>query len=460
VEISKLALTLADFPNPNSWTVKHADIFAPNAMADSLRRAGVVLCNPPFESFTDEERERYNPTETKKPAELLKRVLADLHHSGVLGFVLPYNVVDGRHYATTRKLLAERFASVELTVLPERSFEDAETDIAVLIAKEPIPHGATKVTLRRVQDSPNAWEQFEREQTVSSDYSEHFSNDGAKKGFLLADLPEVWSFLSDHDTLGNVADIHRGIEWRSKITPGLHVRPKPASGYARGVAPSTKFMTFQVPTMKYLNVQEGEQRRNPWKNYDWSKPKAIVPKARVSRGSWRMVAFPDREGVVCHHTFYGVWPKSATYDEVTLSAILNSPVANAFVATREGNRDITREVLRLIPIPSFSPEQRKQLSELITRYQTSISSMDFDMPENAERLLLEIDAVVLDAYRLPPRLERQLLDYFNDNDRKVTHDFGNYYPATFDVFVSLSQYRSPQFATATAGELVRRISAR
>lgn len=461
VEISTLALTLADFPNPNGWNIKQADVFAPDAMKSFLGRAGVVLCNPPFEAFSEKDRARYGATEIKKPAELLKRVLADLHKRGVLGFVLPYNAVDGQSYASTRKLLAERFASLEFTVLPERAFDEAEVDIAVLIATEPIPHRSTRVGFRRVQDSDDAWDRFKREQAVSSDYSENVGVEGARKGFILPDLPEVWSFLTDHETLGAVAEIHRGIEWRREITAGLHVRSKPTEGYALGVAPRTKFAAFQVPTMQYLNVREDEQRRNSWKNYDWSRPKAIAPKARVSRGHWRMVAFPDREGVYCHHTFYGVWPKDARYDEVTLSAILNSPVANAFVATREGNRDITAEVLRLIPVPAFSPAQRKRLHALVTRYQTSIATMPLNLPENAERLLLEIDAVVLDAYHMPPRLERKLLDYFNDNERKVfDHDFRNYYPATFDVFVSLSQYLDPRFAKATVGELLKKVDAR
>ena len=74
-----------------------------------------------------------------KPAELLRRVLADLSPDGVLGFVLPYIAVDGRPYAEIRKLLARRFASLEITELSECSFEDSECDIAVLIAKNPIP---------------------------------------------------------------------------------------------------------------------------------------------------------------------------------------------------------------------------------------------------------------------------------------------------------------------------------
>ena len=371
VEISMLALTLSDFPNPDGWNVKYADVFAPNSMTDFLHRAGVVLCNPPFEPFNDEDRARYQLTEMKKPAELLRLVLADLHPDGVLGFVLPYMAADGRAYASTRKLLAERFASLDLTVLPERSFEDAETDVALLIAKEPIPHTSTRVAFRRVYDSDNAWERFTSEQAVSSDYSESFSTDDARKGLVLADLPDIWRFLADHNTLGDIAEIHRGVEWKHNITDDLHVRSKPADGYVRGVAPKTKFNAFQVPAMRYLNVQKDEQRRNSWEKYDWHKPKAILPKARVSRGRWRMVAFPDRDGVVCHHTFYGIWSKSLKYDEIALSAILNSPVANAFVATHEWSRDITAEVLRRIPAPNFSRVQLERLHALVARYQAA-----------------------------------------------------------------------------------------
>ena len=459
VEISTLALTLADFPNPNGWNIQRGDVFAPHAMTDLLRKSGAVLCNPPFERLNEKDRSRYGATNIRKPAELLQRVLADLNPSGVLGFVLPYIAVDGKAYADTRKLLADRFASLELTVLPERSFEDSETDVAILIAKDPIPHAATRVTFRRVNDSEEAWATFRRDQSVSTSYEEQFSADTARKGLILGDLPEVWSYLSGHRRLGELAEIHRGVEWRSRITPQLHVRNDPADGYMLGVPPRSKFNAFQVPSMKYLNVDPQEQRRNSWQ-YDWSKRKAILPKTRVSRGPWRMVSFADRAGVVCHHTFYGVWSKSEQYDEVILAALLNSPVANAFVATREGNRDITAEVLKLIPVPTFSRAARNQIHDLVGRYEDSIGQLAFDSPEDPEWLLKNIDAAVVGAYRMPPRLERTVLDYFNDNDRKVGHQFHNYFPATLDIFVSLSEYLDEKFARTTVGELLRNAKVR
>jgi tRNA1(Val) A37 N6-methylase TrmN6 len=119
VEISRLALTLADFPNPGGWDIAPKDVFEPGALTYYLPRTGVVLCNPPFEDFDKEERERYHTASTKKPAELLQRVLRDLHPDGVIGFVVPRNFLDGQGYAQIRKSLAARFATLDLTVLPD-----------------------------------------------------------------------------------------------------------------------------------------------------------------------------------------------------------------------------------------------------------------------------------------------------------------------------------------------------
>jgi len=452
VEISMLALTLADFPNPNGWDIQRADIFEPHAMTGLLQKSGVVLCNPPFEAFSEDDKRAYKPTDSRKPAELLRRVLADLHPAGVLGFVLPYLVVDGRAYADIRRLLADRFASLELTVLPERSFEDAESDIALLIAKDPIPHQTSKVAFHRVFDNDLDWGNFKRDHLVSSSYEEHFTPHTAKKGLALSDLPEVWSFLSDHRRLQEVAEVHRGIEWH-QIIPELHLRDTEAPNFMLGVPPRAKFGAFEIPALKYLNMDPLVQRHNSWKR-EWSKPKVIVPKHRVSRGRWRMVAFADHTGLVCYEAFFGVWPKSPQYDETLLAALLNSPLANAFVA-REGSRNTTAEVIKLIPVPTFSRVEAERIHELVNRYENVISRSRFEASDDPEKLLKSIDAAIVEAYRLPPRLERSLLDYFNDQDRKVAHSFHNYFPATFDVYVHLSQYLDERFSRSTVGELLK-----
>src|ERR1019366_6990062 len=45
IEISRLVLTLGDFPNSNGWEIAQANIFNDRVAADYLKRSAVVLCN-------------------------------------------------------------------------------------------------------------------------------------------------------------------------------------------------------------------------------------------------------------------------------------------------------------------------------------------------------------------------------------------------------------------------------
>ena len=463
VEISALALTLADFPNPNGWDIAHGDVFD-DAVSDSyLQRAAVVLCNPPYSDFDPNERSQ-SPY-VQRPAAVLDQVLKHLHPEGVLGFVLPRIFVDGRGaYAEIRERIAKRFASVEITVLPDRAFPDADSEIALLIAIDPIPHKALHVISRKVNDNPSAWADFEASHQVSCEYAAEFSFDSAEQSLLIPELPEVWNFLDSYPKLDNVAEIYRGIEWNIPLTENGRetgnrsqlVKNERTDGFREGIAPQTDFKMFEQPQTAYLNFRPEMQRGGPWR-HAWEKPKAILNKAARSRGRWRMAAFPDSKGLACYQTYFGVWPTSTSQDEWTLSAVLNSPVANAFVATREGKTDVTKETLLLIPVPIFTEAQRAKLLDLIKQYQQITSAVPLEgVRGDAEWLLKQIDATVLAGYRMPPRIERQLLDFFRDQDRPIRHPFSEYFPQDFSMYFSLSDYLSPDFASASVGELLKR----
>jgi hypothetical protein len=465
VEISTLALTLADFPNPNGWNVQLGDVFEPGVLSSYLKRAGVVLCNPPFADFTREERRRYEVRSTKKPVELLNRVLDDLHPQGVLGFVLPRLFIDGRGYAEVRKRISERFATLHIASLPDRAFT-ADVEIALLIATDPIPHSSCQVSMRTVSDTPHAWREFELRHEGSKERHRTFSMEQAQHSLSLPELTEVWSYLTRYPALQDHADIGRGLEWNEPLrikgketgNRNKFVKPQPTEGYILGVAPLTKFHVFQVPEMSYLSAKPEDQRGSAWKR-EWARPKAILNKSARSRGAWRLAAFPDAIGLACYQTFIGVWPRSDRYDEWALAAILNSPVANAFVAVREGKTDVTIDTLRRIPVPRFTQTQAARLREMIILYQSAIRlplEGGESSGEAAERLLKEIDALVLSAYRLPPRLERELLDFFRGHDRPAPHGFGDYFPSGFEMYFSLFDYLSPGFTVATVGDAIQR----
>jgi SAM-dependent methyltransferase len=469
VEISKLALTLADFPNTGAkWKISEDDVFKDGVLTAHLKQAGAVLCNPPFADFDREERTKYELQSFHKPVELLQRVLRDLHPSGVIGFVLPRNIADGNGYKHIRAELAKRFASIDLTVLPDRAFPDADMEPALLVATDPIPHNSSRLFFRKVRDSQDDWKRFELLHRVTTEHTGYVTPKQATESLAIPDLADLWKHLENFKILDDVANVHRGVEWERKLTENgietgnrrLLVRDTPEEGFRLGVAPQTKFSPFQDPILHYLNFNKDEERGHSF-NRPWEQPKVILNKSAKSRGPWRIAAFPDSQGVPFYQTFIGVWVKKPTWDEVLLSLVLNSPLANAFVATREGKTDVTLETLRDIPVPNFTTEQAHRARKLVNEYRAAINTGLFAASSNAdpEVLLKKIDALVLDAYRLPARLEHELLSYFegHNSKRSALHAFGEYLPKDYESYFSLSTHLSARFRNSTVGNLRKRL---
>ena len=55
IEVAKLCLTLADFPERNRWQLRNEDVFNPTTLPETLKNARVVLCNPPFEDLATDD---------------------------------------------------------------------------------------------------------------------------------------------------------------------------------------------------------------------------------------------------------------------------------------------------------------------------------------------------------------------------------------------------------------------
>jgi hypothetical protein len=235
----------------------------------------------------------------------------------------------------------------------------------------------------------------------------------------------------------------------------LLVKDHDDDGYQIGIAPRTEFSVFEVPPVRYLSMRH--QRGNAWK-LPWEKPKAIFYKSGRSRGPWKIAAFADRIGLVCYQTYTAVWPTTELYDETMLAAILNGPVANAFVAVREGKTDVTIENVRKIPMPVFTPGQRQYITDLVQKYERQLSGS----AQEATRTLLEIDAAVLEGYRMPPRIEHELLELFRgyEADRRTVHPFVEYMPQECDFYMPLSRAIEPNFGGLSAEELIERANRR
>jgi len=451
LEVARLSLTLADLPNPNGWHLEPTDVFRSRKLAGALRRANAVVCNPPFEAFGYAERPKHPALSVHKPVAMLEVVLRDLHPKGVLGFVLPRTVLDGRGYREMRSALAGRFDHVEFVGLPDTAFEHSGQETVLLLASCPGGHPTVSVCHHKVKDGD--WPAFRDLHKKSREDVEEKSVESASENLGVLELRETWEYLAKAPRLREVAEIHRGIEWSIPLRENRHklVSDTPKAGFAKGVLHARKSQILFEPNTSYLRVNK-YQRGNAV-GLPWDKPKVLLNTAALSRGAWRLAATADGSGLVAYQNFHGIWPRG-DWPPSVLAAILNGPVANAFVATREGKRDVKIRTLREIPLPDLLPEEKHRVRVLVSQYLECVGSLRSPPDhENASELLRGIDAALLRGYGLPPRLERQVLDFFRGERRPTPFDFGDYFPPDFESYVPLHLYLSDQYRRSNAASV-------
>jgi hypothetical protein len=142
-----------------------------------------------------------------------------------------------------------------------------------------------------------------------------------------------------------------------------------------------------------------------------------------------------------------------------IEAVVNSPVANGFVLSFEGTRDIKKSTLERLPFPYLSSSDAERLGALVRELRAYLAA-DGNDPLNraswerqARNMLLRIDAEVLRLYDLPPRLEKALLESFQGEQRRVPFPFTGYYEEGFSPQLPLWMLTSPEFARCNANFL-------
>lgn len=461
-EVSKLCLTLADFPNPNGWNLERADVFTSKKFVDALGQARVVLCNPPFEEFKKSEREAYGKSVgPSKPLEVLERVLQHSHRDAMIGFVLPRPFVDGQSYRGVRRELAKRFAVVDLVTLPDRVFRHAEVETALVLAHSPVSHETARVHFSEVLklELPR----FLDNGTVTrSDTATFLPSEAEQRGYHVPVLQEVWECLAHLPKLGSVAEIHRGVEWQPPFVEEKHISKTERPGWWRGLRNVEEgFRAFSPPEPCWLNPEPKFRLYDAW-SLPWERPKVIVNAATKARGSWRLAAAPDASGLVCTQRYHCLWPANG-WGIRALAALLNSAVPAAFVASREGKRDVRKTTLKDCPIPALSPDNMVMLEGLVDDYVAAMSAQPearYELwgggswEQRAKRILLQMDALILKGYGLPPWLERKLLDFFRGERRPVPFEFGDYFPANFAPNIPLWRFISPSFQASRPQQII------
>lgn len=449
VEVARMCLMLADFPEPNGWDIKRGDIFAGNTLEKAMAKTMILVGNPPFEKMEDRS------PEITKPAELLQRALPALPDGAMVGLVLPRSFADSSHYINERKLVLKDFEIVSLTTLPDNIFLHSQVETMVLVARKSKSRRNVNVIYREVKD--DAKKAFQMQHRVSWEDKvpqSHFEE--KMKGHLFVPMMrELWKRLEKYPRLGAFAEIKKGIEYKSNIGMENVIQPRRFPGSSLGLSNAKRFSQFIAEDTVYLSTERTHSRfeeSSVW-NLPWSHPKVIVPTSRISAGPWRSAAIVDKNGLLATRRFYCLWPKDDSISVQTLAAILNSPIAEAFIYLHSFQRDIPKRVYADIPIAAIPIESCEVIDSLVDRYIEAAG----ENQSNANDILLRIDAEILKAYNLPPRFERHLLNLFWGHKRPVPFDFKGYISPELDSWIPLHIYISKQFKESTPNEIMKKL---
>ncbi len=451
VEVGRMCMMLADFPEPNGWDLKEGDVFAGKTLEKIISKTTILVGNPPFEKIKD-----WRP-ETPKPKELLKRALPALANKSFIGLVLPRSFADGSDYKHERKFIFDNFELISLTTLPDRVFLHSDAETITIVARKNETRGSVQVLYKEVKDQQREEFRMKRRVSWEDKVPQSYFVSKMQNRMIVPLLREIWEELQGNLRFKAIADIKIGVQHRSHLGKHLkevyNLNPFPGSkpGICKVTSGFTQYAANDVVHISTNNKFRRFEDSEAW-NLPWDKPKVIVPASRMSRGAWRYAAVVDKEKRIATRRFYAIWPKSEDFNVELLAALLNSPIAEAFVYAHSSKRDIPKWIYGEIPIPFQLQDAKQAIEMLVGEYLTCRGAEN-----KAKKILLEIDAQILKLYNLPPRLERQLLNIFWGHQRPVPFQFEGYIPLEIESWIPLHMYLSENYKEATQETILKKI---
>ena len=464
IEIARLCLTLTDIPNPNGWSLKPADLFESDRIERAARRSTILLANPPFQDFSVAQRASYarkfrRPQFLNKTAEVLHRALSAMPRGGVFGVVVPQTLLHDSNSTSFRRLLAEQFELQELCLFPDKVFNFADQESAVLIGRKqpPASPSSTMVRYRRVRE--RQMEAFRESYEVTNEVS--VSQDRFQQAddfdLRLPDLESLWEQCNHLPKLADLVKIGQGFSHIGENQPGFPagtktVSEEPFDGAVEGFANlGREIQTHQLPPLKWLSLTEDVIGRHR-SGTELGTPQILLNQPRVQRAPWCLRAMIDRVGRPAKTSFTILRPLTTAISLEFLWALLNSPFANAFAYAHSSNRNILTGTWRKFPVPRLDTAGIQRIETAVHNYFDRAARHDADLPLRSEDARAEeakalgelhwrMDAEVLRLYELPVELERQLLDYFSGWQRVgVPFKQDCYFPEGFDEPISLADF--------------------
>jgi hypothetical protein len=354
----------------------------------------------------------------------------------MLGFVLPKVFLSGSGYRDARERINGFYDSVQLVELPDIVFRYAQSETVLVIAHGGRTGAPQRRCARVLRDD---YTEFSRtgEPTWAADVPSEQITHQAADTLWYSPLERVWAALAPLPRLRDVAAIHRGVEYIGYI--GAYTADSPRAGFVRGVrAVRGALEPYWVRATGYLSMEPASMRPRARGAFQlaWRDPKVVANAARLSRGTWTIAAAVDESGLVCSQRFHGIWQAGAIPLEV-IAAVLNGPVANAWIVCQRTSRDNQIRFVDDVRVPEFSESQIATVTSLVRMYRSYRDETETDPLPSPElqlrcwEALWRIDAAVLAAYQLPAELEAEVLKFVATHGRPGPNRDSASYPDHF-----------------------------
>ena len=199
-EIARLSLTIADVPNPNGWDLIEKDAFEDETLSEVAKKSTILLCNPPFENYSQEENEHYPSLKChNKAAEVLWRILPHMPDNSVFGVILPQGFLHApkKNIIELRKYLLMNCEIREIMTLPENVFKHAKHKSTVIVGrKKKKVNLDEKVLFHRIERSELS-SFAERYAATTEIYSQSDIAKRSQYNMKLRILEDVWEYCEN-----------------------------------------------------------------------------------------------------------------------------------------------------------------------------------------------------------------------------------------------------------------------
>jgi type I restriction-modification system DNA methylase subunit len=461
-EIARLSLTLADVPNPNGWGLKECDVYEGDILSKLASKSTILLCNPPFENFSPGDKKKCHNLKTgNKAAEVLTRTLPYMPKASVFGVILPQGFRDKKNLADLRKYILDNFELRTICNLPDNVFEKAGHPSTVLLGRKV----QSRKNISYLTIPKTELEAFANNyQAKEKKFSKEIFYEAENYSFKVIELREIWDYCRENPKFQKYAIIGRGIEYKDFDNSVKEYEfPGAVKGYANfekvtgGANPKKVDLSIaELPDLSWMSLKE-DHIENPRYGKQCGIPQILTSYLRTGRGVWRIKGLLELDGLPLSNKLIAIRPISLKGDSLSLYsiwALVNSPFTNAymFCHCRRQNLEGT---LREMPVP-FEGKDLSRLETMARKYFEIEHEDKFELQdestlaEKKTQYLLAIDAEILRLYDLPPKLERQLLDFFAGHQRKgADFRFDRYFPEDFESWIPLHEYLSEEYQRST-----------